>query len=472
MKKYLIFLIFVFFTSQTMFSQFLYSTDSDSLLFVSKEVTPDTALVNKNNPQKPLWIPLVESVGLNLALGTFNYLMGSEFAKISRATVVHNFERGWSTDADGMITNMFAHPFHGSVYYNLARSSGFNYWTSLGVTAFGSWQWEYFMENEPPAWNDWIMTSYAGSMIGEVFYRLSNLIIDESTVGAERTWREIGAGIFNPGRLFNRLVYGRTSRVTHEQLYKKDRLLGEIAFGGNNVADGVDFSNGEKNGMLTLDLTYGKIFRNKKIKPFDFFRLNFALNFSNQPLIGQLRVYNIFMGKAKTYKNGNALLWGVFGNYDFIQNNVYELGGASIGLGFGYSSPFKKKIHFVTLFNAGPILMGAANSDYAPDYGTEYLDSVRTYNMGPGAMLKSESFLRFSFGSLYLGYSFWWIHTWDGAPGDEYIGMLAPKLRIRVYKKWFVGLEYLLYHRVGKYDDLEDRDYKNNEQRLFIGYAF
>ena len=178
------------------------------------------------------------------------------------------------------------------------------------------------------------------------------------------------------------------------------------------------------------------------------------------------------MGKAKIYKNGNALLWGIFGNYDFIQNNVYELGGASVGLGFGYSSPLKKKIQFVTLFNAGPILMGAANSDYALDYGTEYLDSVRSYNMGPGAMLKSESFLRFSFGSLYLGYSFWWIHTWDGAPGDEYIGMLAPKLRIRVYKKWFVGLEYLLYHRVGKYDGLEDRDYENNEQRLFIGYAF
>lgn len=472
MKKYLLLLIFVLFTNQTVYSQFLYSSNSDSLIDRTNYVTPDTALVNNYNPQRPLWVPIVESVGLNLALGTFNYLMGSEFAKISTSTVAHNFERGWATDADGIVTNMFAHPFHGSVYYNLARSSGYNYWTSLGVAAFGSWQWEYFMENEPPAWNDWIMTSYGGSIIGEVFYRLSSLIIDESTVGAERTWREIGAGIFNPGRLFNRLIYGRTSRVTNEKLYKKDRLMGEIAFGGNNVADGVDFTNGEKNPMLTLDLTYGKLFKTKKIEPFDFFRLNFALNFSKQPIIGQLRIYNVFMGKVKKYKNGNGILWGIFGNYDYLENNVYQIGSASVGVGFGYSSPIRKKIHFVTLINAGPILMGAANSDYAPDYNLEYLDSVRSYNMGPGAMLKSESFLRFSFGSFYLGYSFWWIHTWDGAPGDEFIGMLAPKFRVQVYKNWFLGLEYLYYHRYGRYAELEDREYRNNEQRLFIGYAF
>jgi hypothetical protein len=82
-----------------------------------------------------------------------------------------------------------------------------------------------------------------------------------------------------------------------------------------------------------------------------------------------------------------------------------------------------------------------------------------------------ESVLRFTFGSLYLGYSFWWIHTWVGAPGNEFIGMLSPKFRVHVYKRWFLGLEYLLYHRFGKYDNFPDRNYRNNEQRLFIGYA-
>ncbi|MCK5457880.1 MAG: DUF3943 domain-containing protein, partial [Melioribacteraceae bacterium] len=239
MKLIFTVLIFSFFLSQSIFSQSLYSSKNDSLIVADTGYVPDQVMVEKMNSRRPLWLPIIESVGLNLALGAFNaYIMNSEFAHISTESIKHNFERGWSTDADELLTNMWAHPFHGSIYYNLARSSGYNYWTSLGVAAIGSWQWEFFMEIEPPALNDWIMTSYAGSMFGEMFYRFSNLIIDESATGGERVWREIGAGIFNPGRLFNRLITGRTSRVTNEKLYEKQPILGELAIGGNSVAEG------------------------------------------------------------------------------------------------------------------------------------------------------------------------------------------------------------------------------------------
>ena len=111
--------------------------------------TPDPVIVEKYNPQKSFWIPVVEGIGLNLSLAAFNaYIMNSEFAKISFKTVEHNFERGWSTDADAFSGNMFGHPFHGSLYFNMARSSGFDYYASLGNAAIGSWQWEFFMENE------------------------------------------------------------------------------------------------------------------------------------------------------------------------------------------------------------------------------------------------------------------------------------------------------------------------------------
>ena len=472
MKK----IVFTFLTflliSVPLFGQYIYSTDADSLFHRFEEISPDTALVNKSNPQKPLWVPVVEGISLNLALGGFNYLMGSEFAKIGPATISHNFERGWSTDADGFITNMFAHPFHGSIYHNLARSSGYNYWVSLGVAAIGSWQWEFFMENEPPAFNDWIMTSYGGSIIGEVFYNLSSLIIDESTVGSERFWRELGAGIFNPGRLFNRLITGRTSRVTNKKLYKKEAFMGEIAFGGNNVAEGVNFKNGEKNPMLTLDFIYGRIFKKTTLKPFDFFRITSAINFSKQPIIGQLRITNIFTAKTKKYSNGSKFLYGVWGNYDYLNNNVYEIGGVSVGVGLGYSTSKNSKVQFVTLMNTGPILMGGANSEYALNSDVEFLDSARTYNMGPGAMLKSESFIRFPFGSIFIGYYFWWVHTWDGAAGNEFIGMLTPKIRFRIYDNWFLGLEYLLYHRNGVYNLFDDVNLRNNEVRVFVGLAF
>ncbi len=482
MKKFIVFnLLFTILFLGNDKAQSIYSSNADSLILASRTYIPDQSLVKKYNPRSPLWLPIVESICLNLALGSFNYLTGSEFARIGPATIKHNFERGWSTDADGFLTNMFAHPFHGSIYYNLARSNGYNYWTSLAVGAIGSWQWEFFMENEPPAWNDWIMTSYGGSMIGEIFYRFSNLILDESATGSERVWREIGAGIFNPGRLFTRLVAGRTSRITNEKLYEKRILLGEISLGGNNVADGTKFKNGSKSMMLAMDVTYGTIFYEKKIKPFDFFRFNLALNLFNikiqdgmekQPMFSVFRIYNIFYGKTKRLSDNSRLLWGIFGHYDFLNNSVYNVGGASVGLGIGYKTPPKKSVQYVGILNVAALLMGGANSDFAPEYKVEFLDSARTYNMGPGGHIRMENIIRFSFGSLYLGYSFWWIHTWDGAPGDELIGMFRPQLRIRIYENWYLGFEYLIYHRRGLYDNYENKNMQNNEQRLFVGYGF
>lgn len=471
MKKLLTFLVMLFLSLNIIQAQSLYTTDKDSVLIGDLGYEPDSTLVAKMNPKRPLWLPILESVGLNLALGAFNaYIMKSEFALISFESIEHNFERGWSTDADEILTNMWAHPFHGSIYYNLARSSGYNYWTSLGVAAFGSWQWEFFMEIEPPALNDWVMTSYGGSMLGETFYRLSNLILDESATGWERFWLEVGAGIFNPGRLFNRLVTGKTARHTNEKLYETEPFVGEIAVGVNNIAEGTSFENDSRNLNIALEVAYGRLFYKKKYKPFDFFRFNSQFNFwGTAPTIEQFRIKGILTGKAIKAGEGR-FLYGIFSHFDFLENTVYELASASVGPSIGYRTSNKAKTQFIGLVHANLVLMGAANSDYVPE--VEFLDSARTYNMGPGANAKLETILKFPFGAITLEYSFWWIHTWDGAMGDELIGMLTPALRIQIYKKLFVGYEYLFYHRVGKYEEYPDQNYRNNEQRLFLAYNF
>ncbi len=368
---------------------------------------------------------------------------------------------------------MWAHPFHGSIYFNLARSSGYNYFASLGVAAIGSWQWEFFMENEPPALNDWIMTSVGGSMLGEMFYRFSNNILDESLGGSARFWNELAAGIFNPGRLFNRLIYGRTARQTKEKLYKKEPMLAEIGIGANNVADGLSFKNGQRNLMLTLDYAYGLFFYKRTLGAFDHFRFYSAFNFGGvQPLIGQFRIMSTLLAKNKPVGDGSRFNWGFFQHYDYLKNSIYEVGGTSVVAGLGYRTSQKDKVQFLGLFHAGPMLMGGANSDYSEYFKVAFLDSGRTYNMGPGATAKLEALLRFPFGSLQIKYSFWWIHTWDGAPGDEFIGMWQPALRMRLASHWYLGLEWIIYHRHGKYDFAPNQDVRNNEQRLYVGYNF
>ena len=47
-------------------------------------------------------------------------------------------------------TNMFAHPYHGNLYFNAARSSGYSYWQSIPYAFGGSFMWEYFGETHNP----------------------------------------------------------------------------------------------------------------------------------------------------------------------------------------------------------------------------------------------------------------------------------------------------------------------------------
>ena len=434
---------------------------------------PDPQYINQYNPAKPVWIPISEVVGSNIALNLFNnYVLGAPHARISFESIKHNFQHRWDWDADNLITNMWGHPFQGAIYYNLARSGGYGYWPSLGITAFGSWQWELFMEIEPPAINDFVMTSLGGALYGETFYRLSSLIISEGTSGAARFWRELAAGIYNPGRLFNRLVYGRSKRHLDIYLYEKEPNIGELGFGLNNVAEGTRFREGKKNPMITLNYRYGQPFLKNTYKPLDYFSLYVALNLKNQPGLGQFRIHGIVNGKQKTLSEGHQLLWGLFQYIDYLHNNVYEIAGVSFGPGLAYRNYAMKKHHLAALVNAAFMPMSAANSDYAPNYKVEALDSARTYNMGMGASAKIKLLWVFPVGQLTVNYSFWWVHTLHGAPGDEKIGILEPVFQIYVTRRWFIGLQYLLYHRRGIYRDYDNVNIRNNEQRLFFGFKF
>ena len=84
MKRVLPLFLFILLLITSVQAQSLYSTKWDSLMVVDPGYVPDQALVDSLNPRKPLWMPAVEAIGFNLALGAFNtYVTKSEFAKIS-----------------------------------------------------------------------------------------------------------------------------------------------------------------------------------------------------------------------------------------------------------------------------------------------------------------------------------------------------------------------------------------------------
>src|SRR4029453_3121103 len=136
------------------------------------------------------------------------YVADSEFARISGDTIRANLETGFTYDRDHFKTNQSSHPFHGSLFFNAARTNGFSFWESGAFAATGSFLWEMFMENEPPAINDLVNTTLGGMTRGESLYRLRNMFLDNTGRGSSRFWRELGGLVLNPIGGFNRLIRG------------------------------------------------------------------------------------------------------------------------------------------------------------------------------------------------------------------------------------------------------------------------
>lgn len=95
------------------------------------------------------------------------YAIKGDFAFFDINTMKANLKKGFVWDNDQMGTNLFMHPYHGSLYYNTARSNGYNYWQSGVFALGGSAMWELFMENEYPSANDIIATPVGGMALGE-----------------------------------------------------------------------------------------------------------------------------------------------------------------------------------------------------------------------------------------------------------------------------------------------------------------
>ncbi len=111
-------------------------------------------------------------------------------------------------DTNQFTTNFIGHPYHGSIYFNSARTNGFNFYESILFTLGGSLMWEYLMETKPPSRNDLGATTFGGTAIGEISYRLSDLLLDNRSTGVNRFSRELLGALLSPARFITRLTNG------------------------------------------------------------------------------------------------------------------------------------------------------------------------------------------------------------------------------------------------------------------------
>jgi len=304
------------------------------------------------------------------------------WANVTTDTWWNNISKGWEYDGDAFLTNFFAHPYHGSLFYNAGRSNGYNFWESTAWATTGSALWEYFGETFRPAFNDWIATTVNGIILGEILHRLSVVVTDNTATGSRRVFLEIGGALINPVRGFNRLITGETARVyPNSEDRKPDDFIFKFDAGVRRIdekGEGDEFATkGQQEGLLAIDFLYGNILKDDPMTPFSSFRLSAAIGTRGSALTRLQGKGNIFGWDLKNKKTVQHRFVSTL-DYNYFSNPGFIYGGASSVQQIFSRYAIGEKTNIVTNVGAELILMGATPTDYFEDV------EGRNYDFGPG----------------------------------------------------------------------------------------
>ena len=374
-------------------------------------------------PKNPALQALVEDLSINaLVLGYDHFVQHREWTDITHDVLKENLTGGWVWDNDSFSGNQFAHPFHGSMFYNVAREHGLSYGTSLLYPLAGSLTWELFCETNKPALNDLLSTGIGGAALGEVTHRISDNFFDNTKRGPQRVVREIVGSLLNPVRGFHRIISGEMFRVNPFNAGKEEEPMPytfQIGTGYRYIYDRepvhprVNSRYYDNIPFLDFRFNYGSHFNHldegKSPRAYDFFNIYALVNFSpDNPTVGELDIKGR-IGSIQRQLPHWKLDLGFYQNIKYIDHYSKEGNedpgnlaiiseAASFGVGLFFERPFippfGKKGKGATLTHdlmLSAVPLGGSTADYYP---------FRRYNFGTGTSLR----YRFNF-TLNQGFS-------------------------------------------------------------------
>ncbi len=372
------------------------------------------------------------------------------------------FKKGPEWDHDGFGINFIGHPHTGNYYYNIARSNGYSFWASFPFVLQGSLTWEYFGENTRPSYNDLINTPLSGMFLGEIFYRISSNVLDDRTRGTERVFREILAGIINPPRAFNRLTQGKMKRVTNREVYQKEPLNITVNAGAARINSGSKFGTGSTGAIANIQFDYGNPFEDIRRRPYDLFRLRIEGSYGTESkLLENINGYGLLTGR--NYQKGK-ILTGIFQHFDYWNNTLFEVGTLGFGAGFISRASIAKHSNIYSTIHLAIVPLAGNNTRYGPD-----TSSFRHYNFGGGFQGKLEETVNLNkWASLGFTGFFYWIHTYDGLPGNSLVSIFKPFISFKIYKSLSIGFEHFIYKNDRYLDGEQNLHLTRTEQKIFL----
>lgn len=440
----------------------LFCSDAEA----TQVLTPD------RRPVRPRFWEAVGGVVLMEAVpATFNRITDEPWSRISLDSAAENIREGFHYDPDRFFTNQIAHPYHGSLFFNSARSNGYGFWASGAFALAGSLVWECCMETSRPSFNDLVNTTLGGMALGEVSHRLATVMRDNEATGRKRFWREVGGLILDPMGGLERLLHGewKTQFNNPEERFPRGFEVA-AAMGYRHVEDG---SERESSALISLSAAYGDPFLGEIDRPFDSFWIEGDLAVPSREVVTRVQGRGILKGWDVSAAGSRLdTILGFWLQYEYLQNESQVFGAQGVNLGL----LARRRVAGITATGdlAAVVfpLAGVRTLDLPePDTDDPELRR-RTYDYAPGAGLRAGLRLDARFASLAAAYGNAWLRTVDGPADTSTLQFLRVSVRVPLVRTVGLGAGWAWYSRQTTYPGpFREPRMTQTEWRLFASWS-
>ena len=429
----------------------------------------------KVTPKK--FTPFIEYLSVNAAQNRINFwIRKQDWADVNPTVWKRNLKTGFQTDGDRFSTNFLGHPINGSWYYNIARSSGYNYWQSAPQALFGSLIWEFFCENEPASEIDINTTSFGGIHLGEMTHRLSTFLLANHKNRRFKTARALGSLVLDPMGSINGLMFADVKNYRQDKSHGGFPVRSFLSVGANLPYALNDDLYLPKRAHVKYHLIYGDLFSKTTIfRPFDFFVVQAWVDIAPDDEKNRLLPNITSNASVARFSISDNFLLGISQHYDFMNNHIFDQGDVAITTDLTYKMQ-TNNVRMIATLKGGVVLFGSTSSDIIP-----YLKSIgqiennRNYVYGNGFTIESQVLLDFKkLGVISLNNNSWFLFNRSDIKGTENSQITTFTYSIPIANNHSLLSEYYNYNRQSHYNANGFTDAKKgySEFRLGIRYAF
>jgi hypothetical protein len=437
------------------------------LPLAAPEVAGTTPLAGK----KHFWAAVGEGELFNLFVWSYNrFVRKAQFAYVSPSTWWTNLRRGWNFDRDSFQTNNFLHPYHGNLYFNSARANGYGFWESIPFAAGGSLFWEYFLENEQVDYSDVAPTALSGPVEGEVLFRVSQMILDNTASGKERLFREVAAAILNPAGSLARLVRGETRKdFSNPDDRFPSRFALTVMAGYRHVSRGSSEEHRDQ-AFVAADLRYGDPFEGGLSKPFDVFEAALEVASPAEALINRLSERGLVaLGDAGSWSDSQHRL-GVFMSYEYRNDGLQTFWESGFSGSLLSRFPVFAGAELRTEAGLRAFPLSALQTDYPVQ---DLAETGRTYDYGPGGGPRvTVALRRRGIDLVSASYEAIWIRTVNGVSLHSAVQFARIEAKCPITESFSVGTSWNWDQRITSYDQNPTVRTSHTQWRIFGALTF